>query len=102
MGLTITSRNLSGNIRASCKDPHRDPSHKILGSRISQGGQTGVFKAGGLTIDYDKHRVFIDGVEQGLTQNEYKIVESSWKVCRKVMTYDYIIKEIWGTEHEER
>ncbi len=41
------------------------------------------FKAGGLTIDYDKHRVFIDGVDAGLTQNEYKIVESSWKVCRE-------------------
>ena len=49
-----------------------------------------------MTIDYDKHRVFIDGVDAGLTQNEYKIVSLLGKYAGKVMTYDYIIKEIWG------
>ena len=70
--------------------------HTRSGIPNQQGGQTGVFKAGGLTIDYDKHRVFIDGVDAGLTQNEYKIVSLLGKYAGKVMTYDYIIKEIWG------
>ena len=47
-------------------------------------------------IDYDKHRVYIDGRDVGLTQNEYKIVSLLGKFAGKVMTYDYIIKEIWG------
>lgn len=57
---------------------------------------SGTFVSGGLTIDYDKHRVFVDGVDVGLTQNEYKIVSLLGKYAGKVMTYDYIIKEIWG------
>lgn len=60
------------------------------------GAPIGVFKSGGLTIDYDKHRVFVDGKDAGLTQNEYKIVSLLGKYAGKVMTYDYIIKEIWG------
>lgn len=70
--------------------------HTRSGIPNQPGGQTGVFKSGRLTIDYDKHRVFIDGVDAGLTQNEYKIVSLLGKYAGKVMTYDYIIKEIWG------
>ena len=70
--------------------------HTRAGIPNQPGGQTGVFKSGGLTIDYDKHRVFIYGVDAGLTQNEYKIVSLLGKYAGKVMTYDYIIKEIWG------
>lgn len=62
----------------------------------SSGAPAGVFTSGGLTIDYDKHRVFIDGQDAGLTQNEYKIVSLLGKFAGKVITYDYIIKEIWG------
>jgi len=56
----------------------------------------GTFVSGALMIDYDKHRVYIDGRDVGLTQNEYKIVSLLGKFAGKVMTYDYIIKEIWG------
>lgn len=64
---------------------------------LSPGGaQTGTFSAGGLVIDYDKHRVFVDGTDANLTQNEYKIVSLLGKYPGKVLTYDYIIKEIWG------
>ena len=60
------------------------------------GAPAGVFVSGGLIIDYDKHRVYVDGKDAGLTQNEYKIVSLLGKFAGKVMTYDYIIKEIWG------
>ena len=56
----------------------------------------GLFVSGDLTIDYDKHRVYKEGKDVGLTQNEYKIVSLLGKYAGKVMTYDYIIKEIWG------
>jgi two-component system KDP operon response regulator KdpE len=47
-------------------------------------------------IDYDKHRVYIAGEDANLTQNEYKLVSLLGKFAGKVLTYDYIIKEIWG------
>lgn len=66
-------------------------------SGLNQNGvQPSCFTAGGLTIDYDKHRIFVDGVDAGLTLNEYKIVSLLGKYAGKVLTYDFIIREIWG------
>lgn len=56
----------------------------------------GCFKAGGLTIDYDKRHIIVDGTDVHLTQNEYKIVSLLSKYAGRVLTYDYIIKTLWG------
>jgi len=61
-----------------------------------EGMQTGIFRSGGMVIDYDKHRVYIDGADANLTQNEYKLVSLLGRYAGKVLTYDFIIKEIWG------
>ena len=57
---------------------------------------SGVFTAADLTIDYGKHRVYISGRDAGLTQNEYKLVALLGLHADKVLTYDYLIKELWG------
>lgn len=57
---------------------------------------SGVFRAGKLTIDYDKRRVFLDGRDAGLTQNEYKLVALLGLHAGKVLTYDFLIRELWG------
>ena len=49
-----------------------------------------------LTIDYDKHQVLMHGENAGLTVNEYKIVALLGKYAGKVLTYDFIIRELWG------
>ena len=56
----------------------------------------GLFRAGKLTIDYNKHWVLIDGENVRLTQNEYKIVSLLGLHAGKVLTYDYILKALWG------
>ena len=58
--------------------------------------QTGKFVAGELTIDYDKHQVLMRGENAKLTVNEYKIVSLLGKYAGKVLTYDFIIRELWG------
>lgn len=58
--------------------------------------QSGKFSVGGLTIDYDKHHVLVDGQDVHLTLNEFKIVALLGKYAGKVLTYDFLIKEIWG------
>ena len=57
---------------------------------------TGKFWTGDLLIDYDKHRVYVAGVDAKLTQNEYKLVALLGLHAGKVLTYDYLIKELWG------
>jgi len=54
------------------------------------------FAAKGLMIDYDKYRVYIDGQDAGLTQNEFKLVALLGRYAGRVLTYDYLIREIWG------
>lgn len=58
--------------------------------------QTGVFHTGDLEVDYDKRRVYANGEDAHLTQNEYKIVALLSKYSGRVLTYDSIIKHIWG------
>lgn len=57
---------------------------------------TGVFHTGGLTVDYDKRHVYVDGVDVHLTQNEYKIVSLLSRYAGRVLTYDHIIRSVWG------
>ena len=54
------------------------------------------FDEGRLVIDFDKHRVYIDDEDAGLTQNEFKLVSLLGKYSGKVLTYDFMMKEIWG------
>jgi len=56
----------------------------------------GSFVSGGLTINYDKRQILVNGNEVHLTQNEYKIVSLLSKYAGRVLTYDYIIKTLWG------
>ena len=58
--------------------------------------QTGVFHTGDLEVDYDKRRVYVNGEDAHLTQNEYKIVALLSKYSCRVLTYDSIIKHFWG------
>lgn len=57
---------------------------------------TGVFKTGDLVIDYGKHQVLVRGKNAKLTQNEFKIVAMLGKCAGRVLTYDAILKELWG------
>ena len=54
------------------------------------------FVAKGLCIDYDKYRVYIEGRDANLTQNEFKLVALLGRYAGRVLTYDYLIREIWG------
>ncbi len=68
-------------------------------TRSSAGGSispSGLFTVGRLTVDYNKHQALIDGENVHLTQNEFRIVSLLGKNAGKVLTYDAILKELWG------
>lgn len=56
------------------------------------------FVSGDLTIDYDKHMAIVGGENVHLTQNEFKIVSLLSRCAGKVLTYDFIQKELWGPQ----
>lgn len=54
------------------------------------------YTAGGLTVDFDKRLVRVEGKDIHLTQIEYKIVEFLARHPGRVMTYDAIMIHVWG------
>ncbi len=63
-------------------------------SRIND--QENDFKIGELTVDFKKKCVLINNKDAHLTQNEYKIVSLLARNAGKILTYDFLIKNIWG------
>jgi two-component system KDP operon response regulator KdpE len=51
---------------------------------------------GEIEIDYGKRRVLLAGTMVHLTPIEYKILALLIKNAGKVLTHDYIMREIWG------
>ena len=54
------------------------------------------FRSGDLLLDFDKRRVMLEGKDVHLTQTEYNIVTLLARNAGKVLTYDSIIRSIWG------
>ena len=54
------------------------------------------FRSGDFLLDFDKRRVMLEGKDVHLTQTEYNIVTLLARNAGKVLTYDYIIRSIWG------
>lgn len=56
----------------------------------------GIFKLGDFEIDYDKMLITVCGERVKLTQIEFKIISLLSKYAGKVLTYDFLMKSIWG------
>lgn len=59
------------------------------------------FITGKLEIDYNKRVVYKDGEKIHLTPIEYKLLVLLSKNAGKVLTHDFIIREIWGVYTDE-
>lgn len=57
---------------------------------------TGTLQRGRLVINLAERAVTADGRSVHLTQNEYKIVLLLAKHCGEILTYSYIIEQVWG------
>ena len=70
--------------------------HQNLQANSSGKSPDPVYQYEGLTIDFDKRLITLDGQIIHLTQIEYKLVTLLARHSGKVLTYDYIINHIWG------
>ena len=64
--------------------------------KLSLSSQKDVYHIKDLTVDVAKHQVLLDGEEVHFTQNEFKILELLCLHAGKVLTYDFILKHVWG------
>ena len=70
--------------------------HTRTASGNDEIAQKGTYTVGDLTIDYNKHQALVRGENVKLTLSEFRIVALLGKYAGKVLTYDFIIKELWG------
>lgn len=60
-----------------------------------------IYYCGKLRVDMEKHVVMLDNERIHLTKNELRIMELLSRNPGKVLTYDYLIKNIWGSDMPE-
>ena len=70
--------------------------HTRTASGNDEIAQKGTYTVGELTIDYNTHQVLKNGRTVRLTLSEFRIVALLGKYAGKVLTYDFIMKELWG------
>ena len=64
--------------------------------------ETGLFRAGALTIDYDRRRVVRDEIEIRLTPKEFELLSLLARNHDRVLTHRTILKEVWGPNAVEQ
>ena len=69
-------------------------SQQLEGNPVS--GAPTQFRNGDLLLDFERRRVLMEGKDIHLTQTEYNIVTLLARNAGKVLTYDSIIRSIWG------
>ena len=56
----------------------------------------GRYIVGELVIDYNKHRAYLAGQDAGLTPSEFKILALLGRHPGRVLTYQQMLRELWG------
>lgn len=56
-----------------------------------------IYKVADLEIDLEKHIVLLEGKEVHFTPMEYNVLTLLVKNAGKVLTHNYILKEVWGS-----
>lgn len=62
---------------------------------MEKAGET-VFSVGGLKVDLEARRVFVEGEEVHLTPIEFKLLAVLVKNAGKVVTHMHLLREVWG------
>lgn len=70
--------------------------HVRTGADLSEPALTGTFHVGDLMIDYSRHLVTLNGADVHLSPNEFKIVSLLGQHAGQVLTYNTILRELWG------
>lgn len=80
---------LMARIRVAIRHMHKTGAAKVQS----------VFSVGGLSIDLEKRLVYLNGTQIHVTPLEYNLLALLFKNIGKVLTTQYIIKEIYGVKY---
>ncbi len=89
----LTSKNGNQGILCFCTEK---PDMERLIERKNDDIHESVYKFDYLTVDSEKHRVYVEGSEVHLTPIEFKLLLLLIANRGKVITHSQISKEVWG------
>lgn len=72
---------------------------RILGSH---GEESAVFQAGDLRVDLEARRVYVADKDVHLTPIEYKLLTTLARHAGKVLTHQFLLKEVWGPTYVDQ
>jgi two-component system, OmpR family, KDP operon response regulator KdpE len=61
-----------------------------------------IYESGDLRVDLAARQVFVRDEEVHLTPIEYKLLTTLIQHCGRVLTHQYLFKEVWGPREEQR
>lgn len=61
-----------------------------------------VFRAGGLTVDFNSRQITRDGQPVKLTATEFALLRLFIQHAGKVLTHRHILQEVWGPDYSQR
>jgi Response regulators consisting of a CheY-like receiver domain and a winged-helix DNA-binding domain len=68
-------------------------------SETESGDTDEVFSSGGLTINYDRHEITLDGRQIDLTYKEFELLGFLAKNRGHVFTRDELLDKVWGIDY---
>ena len=69
--------------------------------RLQQQGEMPVFRSGGLAVDLARRLVTLNGAEVKLSVKEFDLLRCLVKHAGKVLTHQFLLREVWGPAHGE-
>ena len=69
--------------------------------RVQVIDNTSIVENGNLRIDFVKRLVYKNNVELKLTNFEYLLLQLFFKNIDRVLTHNFLLKEVWGPSHTE-
>ncbi len=72
-----------------------------LRHRLQQQGEMPVFHSGDLAVDLARRLVTLKGGEVKLSAKEFDLLQCLVKHAGKVLTHQFILREVWGPAHGE-
>jgi len=58
-----------------------------------------LFATGGLTVDFTRRLVTVEGAEIKLSRKEYDLLRTLARHAGKVVTHQHLLREVWGPAH---
>jgi len=72
-----------------------------LRHRLQQQGEMPVFRSGELAVDLARRLVILKGIEVKLSAKEFDLLQCLVKHAGKVLTHQFLLREVWGPAHGE-